>query len=163
MSRDFEFLHSTLKEMGEEDEFIKNYLEISKKAYNFPKRQKLQLGIFRNDFMIDKVKKFIYQIEINTIASSMGAFSDGLKKFFLHFSKKYPQYFEQYFNIENSSYSIPLEKDNVIDKISNSINTAVNLFSPELGNKTLVVFIVQENERNEYDQRAIEAQLWDKQ
>jgi hypothetical protein len=56
-------------------------LDIADKVQNFTNIQKIQLGIFRNDYMIDKIKKFVYQIEINTIASSMGFFSDSIKNF----------------------------------------------------------------------------------
>lgn len=112
--------------------------------------------------MVDKIKKFIYQIEINTIASSMGTFSDGLKKFFTYFSKKYPQYYDRYLNTETTNNSVLLHKENVIDNISHSMYQAIKLFSPDSFSSTLVVFIVQENEKNEFDQRSIESQLWEK-
>jgi hypothetical protein len=146
--------------MANEDSFVKNYLDISNKSYNSSKRQNIQLGIFRNDFMIDMYKKFIYQIEINTIASSMGTFSDGLKKFINHFSKKYPQYYSRYFDTESSNL-VPLHKENVIDNMADSMFTAVKLFSNDYQN-CLIVFIVQEKERNEYDQRSIENLLYEK-
>lgn len=50
--------------------------------------------------MIDSIKKFIYQIEINTIASSMGFFSDALREFHQFFTKKYPDLFKKYHNCE---------------------------------------------------------------
>jgi hypothetical protein len=145
--------------MSHDDSFIKNYLEISTKAFQNSKRQNIQLGIYRNDFMIDKIKKFIYQIEINTIASSMGSFSDGLKFFFNHFSKKYPDYYSKYFDMENNY--VPINKENVIDNIVDSMYTAVKLFSNDYQNN-LIVFIVQDKERNEFDQRSIEEMLYEK-
>lgn len=150
--------------MAKNDEFIRRNLEISKKAHEFPEKQDLQLGIFRNDYMIDRYKKFIYQIEINTIASSMGTFSDGLKKFFKYFSHKYPQYYKEYFDAENSEYQIPLEKEDVIDKMASAMKSAVyNINQDYLCREYIIVFIVQENERNEFDQRSIEKVLWEKQ
>ena len=107
--------------------------------------------------MVDKTKKFIYQIEINTIASSMGMFSDKLKGFFNYFSKKYSELFSNF-----KSENIPLEKENVIDNIANSMNSAIKLFSPDNHANTVIVFVVQENERNEFDQRSIEVILWEK-
>jgi hypothetical protein len=150
--------------MAKNDEFIRRNLEISKKAHELPEKQDLQLGIFRNDYMIDRYKKFIYQIEINTIASSMGTFSDGLKKFFKYFSHKYPQYYKEYFNAENSEYQIPLEKEDVIDKMASAMKSAVyNINQDSFCREYIIVFIVQENERNEFDQRSIEKVLWEKQ
>ena len=46
--------------------------------------------------MVDKFLNFIYQIEINTIASSMGFFSDSLKDFHKYFSNKYPELYSRY-------------------------------------------------------------------
>lgn len=107
--------------------------------------------------MVDKIKKFIYQVELNTIASSMGTFSDKLKTFFNYFSKKYPALYSNY-----KPERIPLEKENVIDNISSSMNAAIRLFSPSNYINTIIVFVIQENERNEFDQRSIEVLLWEK-
>lgn len=107
--------------------------------------------------MVDKVKKFIYQVELNTIASSMGSFSDNQKGFFNYFSKKYPNLYSDF-----KSERIPLEKENVIDNIASSMCEAIKLFSPENYLETIVVFVIQEEERNEFDQRAIEVNLWEK-
>ena len=60
--------------------------------------------------MLDKIKKFVYQIEINTIASSMGFFSDSLRNFHKYFSNKYPELYKKYLDIE------------VVDKNENKIN-----------------------------------------
>jgi hypothetical protein len=111
--------------------------------------------------MVDRFKKFIYQIEINTIASSMGFFSDGVKKFFTYFSKKYPQYYERYLNADSDN-TLPLHKENVIENISHSMYQAIKLFSPDNFTNTLIIFVIQENEKNEFDQRVIENQLWEK-
>jgi hypothetical protein len=111
--------------------------------------------------MIDRFKKFIYQIEINTIATTMGLFSDGVKKFFSHFSKKYPEYFSKY--IDNETYQVPLHKENVIDGIGDSMVEAIRMLFPDTFRNTLIVFIVQHDERNEFDQRAIENYLWENQ
>lgn len=104
--------------------------------------------------MVDKISKFIFQVEINTIASSMGFFSDTLKEFYLHFSKKYPEYFKLYDN------KVPINKENVISNISESLFQAIKLFSPLKYEETVIVFIVQETERNEFDQRAIQNDLY---
>jgi glutathione synthase len=148
--------------MSETDNFIKNFLEISKKANASPYKQTKQLGIFRNDFMIDKMKKFIYQIEINTIAASMGTFSDGVKKFYSYFSRKYPEYFEYYLNLySNDSSCLPLEKENLVSAIAESMCEATRVFNADIL-KSLVVFIVQEGERNLFEQRSLENLLWEK-
>jgi hypothetical protein len=112
--------------------------------------------------MIDQLTNFLSQIEINTTASSMGSHSDRLKKFFSHFSKKYPEYFKIYVNTESSINHVALEKENVIDSVADSMIAAIKLFSPENYQKTLIVFIITKEERNIFDQRAIENQLYEK-
>ena len=107
--------------------------------------------------MVDKLKKFIFQVELNTIASSMGSFSDRQKGFFNYFSKKYSNLYADF-----KPERIPLEKENVVDSIANSMCEAIKLFSPDNYSETIVVFVVQEDERNEFDQRAIEVNLWEK-
>ena len=92
----------------------------------------------------------------------MGAHSDGLKRFFSHFSKKYPEYFSQYLKSDINSSYVPTEKENVIDGLADSMIAAIKLFSPENYQKTLIVFIVTKQDRNEFDQRAIENQLYEK-
>jgi hypothetical protein len=103
--------------------------------------------------MYDSVKKFLCQVEINTIAASLGSFSDNLKKFHHHFKNKYPEIF-------NEEYNTPEKEDN-IEVIADSMKTAIDLLN--LGDKEhIVVFVVQEKERNIFDQRAVENMLWNK-
>ena len=144
--------------IAEEDPFIKRHLEISTKAFNFPQRQGIQLGIFRNDFMIDQIKKFIFQIEINTIAVSCASFTDKLKNFYKHFSQKYPEYYSNY-----AEGSVPVYNEDIVDQISSAMTAACKLYDSDNCGKNLVVFIVQENEKNEFEQREIENSLWTKQ
>ena len=157
ISRDQQYIEQILTPISEKDEFIKKLLEISKKVSTFENKQKIQCGFFRNDYMVDKVKKFIYQIEFNTIAVSMFSFSDGLKKFYSFFSNKYPNIYERYKDKE-----IPLEKKDVIPEFSSSLIESIKLFSPENYKNTLIIFVVQENEKNVFDQRTIENELYEK-
>lgn len=108
--------------------------------------------------MIDQLKKFIYQVEINTISVSCASFTDCLKKFFKHFSEKYPEYFSRY-----SEGSVPVHTQDIVSQIANAMLTACKLYDSDSYEKNLVIFIVQDNEKNEFEQRFIENELWDKQ
>ena len=160
LSRDQPYLEQILSPIAEKDEFVRKNLELSKKASSFEHKQNVQLGIFRNDYMVDKNKKFIYQIEYNTIAATMGLFSDGLKKFHKYFSTKYPEVFAKYLNKEK--INVPVEKEDTIETFCASMVEAIKLYSKDDYKNTLIVFVVQENEKNIFDQRAIENELWDK-
>ena len=90
----------------------------------------------------------------------MGLFSDGLKKFHKYFSTKYPEVFAKYLNKEK--ISVPVEKEDTIETFCASMIEAIKLYSKDEYKNTLIVFVVQENEKNVFDQRAIENELWDK-
>jgi hypothetical protein len=108
--------------------------------------------------MIDSLKKFIFQIEINTIASSLGNFSDQIKKFYNHFKNKYPDIYNTYVP---GDYEVPSDKEDIIENISDSMIAAIKLLNIDY-KQSIVVFVVQEKERNIFDQRSIENKLWDK-
>ena len=87
LSRDQEYLEQILTPISEKDDFIKKLLDISKKVSSYEHKQNIQCGIFRNDYMIDKIKKFIYLNEYNTNGVDNFSFSDKLKHFYSFFSK----------------------------------------------------------------------------
>ena len=159
LSRDQQFLEEILNPLSESDEFIKKNLEISKKAHEFPQKQKIQLNIFRNDFMVDKIKKFIYQTEFNTIAVTMATFSDEMKRFYSYFSKKYPEFFDRFLN--KNDREVLIEKSDSIPNFVDSIIEGIKLFN-ENYKETLIIFVVQENEKNIFDQRSIENDLYNR-
>jgi hypothetical protein len=49
-----------------------------------------------------------------------------------------------------------------IESIADSMSQAVKLFSPNDHKSMLIVFVVQESERNEYDARSIQNLLFEK-
>ena len=87
LSRDQEYLEQILTPISEKDDFIKKLLDISKKVSSYEHKQNIQCGIFRNDYMVDKIKKFIYLNEYNTNGVDNFSFSDKLKHFYSFFSK----------------------------------------------------------------------------
>ena len=87
LSRDQEYLEQILTPISEKDDFIKKLLDISKKVSSYEHKQNIQCGIFRNDYMIDKIKKFIYLNEYNTNGVDNFSFCDKLKHFYSFFSK----------------------------------------------------------------------------
>ena len=51
LSNDQNFLEEILTPISEKDEFVKKNLDISKKLVNYEHKQKIKLGIFRNDYL----------------------------------------------------------------------------------------------------------------
>lgn len=141
--------------------------------------------------MMDKYKKFLYQIELNTIAVAMGHFSDSLRDFHKFFAEKYPQIFQNFVEnlnlTENNQqenkelvYKIPFEKPEVISNIAESLNEALNIYISNLNNSNgllnainndnkffskknvSMLIVINENERNVYDLRSVENLLYKK-
>ena len=157
LSNDQKYLEEILNPIAEKDEFVRKNLDISKKLVNYEHKQKIKLGIFRNDYLFDKVQNFLLFTEYNTIASSMGTFSDRLKKFYSFFSEKYPDIFKKY-----KDTIIPVESYDNIDKFSESMVEAIQLGFPNQYKESIIVFVVQKNETNIFDQCSISDDLYNK-
>ena len=157
LSNDQKFLEEILTPIAEKDEFVKKNLEISKKLINYEHKQKIKLGIFRNDYLLDKNQNFLFFTEYNTIASSMGTFSDRIKKFYSHFSKKYPSIFKKYENKE-----IPINDFDNIEKFSDAMFEAIKIAFPQQYQESIIIFVVQKNEVNIFDQYSLSDELYNK-
>lgn len=144
--------NETIKLANFDSEFTgklwKLYLEAVKNGIT----QKLKLGVFRSDYLVDKRSTDIKQVEFNTVSVSFGGLSTKVGQ--LH----------NYLN-ETGSYSlgtkfyqqeIPTsESDSLLAK---GLAAAVKKYDPVLENP-IVAFITQDNERNVFDQRVIEYNL----
>ena len=157
LSNDQQFLEEILTPFAEKDEFVKKNLDISKKLVNYEHKQKIKLGIFRNDYLFDKIQNFFLFTEYNTIASSMGTFTDRLKKFYSYFSHKYPEIFKKY-----KEKLIPTEGFENVEKFAESMVEAIKLGFPEQYTESLIVFVVQKTETNIFDQYSISDELYNK-
>ena len=157
LSNDQKFLEETLTPISENDNFVKRNLEISKKLVNYEHKQKIKLGIFRNDYLFDKNQNFLFFTEYNTIASSMGTFSDKIKKFYSYFSQKYPEIFKKY-----SEKEIPVEGFDNIEKFADSMHEAIKLAFPQQYKESIIVFVIQKNETNIFDQYSLSDELYNK-
>ena len=157
LSNDQKFLEEVLTPISEKDEFVKKNLEISKKLVNYEHKQKIKLGIYRNDYLFDKNQNFLFFTEYNTIAISMGTFSDKIKKFYSYFSKKYPDIFKKYTDKE-----VPTEGFDTIDKIAESMYEAIKLGFPQQYEESIIIFIIQKTETNIFDQYSLSDELYNK-
>ena len=157
LSNNQKFLEEILTPIAEKDEFVRKNLEISKKLVNYEHKQKIKLGIFRNDYLFDKNQNFLFFTEYNTIASSMGTFSDKIKIFYSYFSKKYPEIFKKYCEKE-----IPIEGFENIEKFAESMFESIKLAFPQQYKESIIIFVIQKNETNIFDQYSLSDELSNK-
>ena len=157
LSNDQKFLEDILTPIAEKDEFVRKNLEISKKLLNYEHKQKIKLGIFRNDYLFDKVQNFLLFTEYNTIAASMGTFTDRLKKCYTYFSKKYPEIFKKY--KEKEVLTEGLEN---VDKFTEAMVEAIKLGFPQQYKDSIIIFVIQKTESNLFDQYSLSDELYNK-
>ncbi|PCD40675.1 hypothetical protein FGRA07_01946 [Fusarium graminearum] len=135
VSRDEEFLAQVVKEVADGDEFIRNLWDVHTKS--------LSLGLFRSDYMVHQDTHTsppslqVKQVEFNTIASSFGGLST------------YTSALHKYLLLRANTRGLAA-----------GIEAAYNV-SPqsELGHQKCVIFLVQDGERNIFDQRHLEYQI----
>lgn len=114
--------------------------------------QPLSLGVFRSDYMIDTkdVEPQIKQIEFNTVSVSFGALSTKVGELHNHLNSSG-------FYAEGKYYTeaeIPIS--NSINELADGLAEAHLHYNAP---KTIILFVVQPNERNCFDQRHIEYSL----
>ncbi|KAI9834586.1 MAG: hypothetical protein M1819_002962 [Sarea resinae] len=164
IARDEEWLRGIVEELVEVDDFIAQLWEVHLKVKKEGYVQDLSLGLFRSDYMVhvdpssSEAKPEIKQVEFNTIASSFGGLStrvSELHKYLLSIGA-YPQSEPPLI----SSTSLPPNLS--IPSLSAGLASAHTHYGlsksrPEL--PLCVIFLVQDIERNVFDQRHLEYEL----
>lgn len=141
--------------LGNSDNFITNLYDIYQKVQNEGLAQKITFGIHRSDYMIHNKnnEQTLQQVEFNTIASSFSSLSYLTSELHRYLAKRqiYPE------SCKIDEKNIPF--NNSFLSIANGIAKAHELYGVK---DAVVVMIVQPNERNAFDQRWIEYNLFEK-
>lgn len=151
VSLDGKFLQDSLSRTKKADAFTGRLLDIHSKMLEIKKTEDIRLGLFRSDYMLDNETNLLFQIELNTIASSFPGLSCLVSELHRNLLDHYG-------------------KDLGLDSREVPGNTAVIQFAEalakawgEYGNSSAVVLvIVQPEERNMYDQYLLSTVLKEK-
>ncbi|KAI9746629.1 MAG: hypothetical protein M1818_000343 [Claussenomyces sp. TS43310] len=164
IARDEAFLQDIVEEILEVDEFIAALWQIHLKVKQEGYVQHLALGLFRSDYMVhqdndaERPAPIIKQVEFNTIASSFGGLS-------LQTAEMHRRY------LVNAGYiAIPengatsgdpvLPHNTSTHSLASGLRTAFHAYEDaRAGHQLCILFIVQEPERNIFDQRHLEYDL----
>ncbi|OWM85393.1 hypothetical protein CDL15_Pgr019017 [Punica granatum] len=141
VSLDGKFLQDSLSRTKKVDAFTSKLLDIHSKMLQMGKKEEIRLGLHRSDYMLDEQTKLLLQIELNTISSSFPGLSILVTE--LHRSL-----------LHHYGENLGLDSKNVPH------NSAVNQFAEALAKawteynspRSVVMIIVQTEERNMYDQ-----------
>jgi len=169
VARDLPWLYATLEPAAQADPFTGRLLKMSKEIHAEGLRQSLMLGIHRSDYMLHEpsncVPQFL-QVELNTIASSMASHSvntGGLHRYMLG---RYASGddaialgIRQHFGVASGKELLQgLPENDALQKIPAAMAWANRAYSVP---GSVVLFVVQEGEKNFADQRWLEYALWE--
>ncbi|CAK7207255.1 Glutathione synthetase [Sporothrix eucalyptigena] len=161
ISQDEEFLGRVVAEVAGGDEFTTKLWTVHERVKKEGYTHKHSLGIFRSDYLVhqettpaDEAHLQIKQVEFNTIAASFGGLSGQASSLHKFLAKtEYPLL------QESSKYNLP---DNTSSRdIAAGLQAAFEVYNRsepvvEGGLPRCIVFLVQDGERNVFDQRHIE-------
>lgn len=162
IARDEAWLQSIVEELLGIDDFVaklwQTHLTVKKQGY----AQDLSLGLFRSDYMVHQDPSEanptpgLKQVEFNTIASSFGGLSSqvsALHRFLLELDA-YPSSTSSIIKAE------ALQQSRSASLLAKGLATAHKAYVSSSANLPLcVLFIVQDPERNVFDQRHLEYAL----
>jgi glutathione synthase len=155
VASDVEWLSLVLDSFAQYDSaFTGKLWESYKKAKAIGIKQNVSLGVFRSDYMLDHDE--IKQVEFNTVSVSFGGLSSKVGE--LH------QYLNDAGYYAGGSHRLYDEKDLPVSesviKLADGLADGVKYYNEQQKKKdTIVLVIVQEGERNVFDQRHLEYSL----
>lgn len=119
--------------------------------------QPITLGVFRLDYMYDELVHGIKQIEFNTVSVSFGGLSSKVGQVHNYLNKS-GAYDDRYSNEYYGKGEIPVSDS--INELASGLAQGNYFYNGKKeSSKTVILFVVQEGERNCFDQRHIEYAL----
>lgn len=151
LSENLEFLELIQQELEGSDGFMERLFKLHKESIQSPYNGKIVAGLSRNDFLVSAEK--LYQVELNTLSCSFMALSQKVSE---AFQETYPE------------KKIP--ENHSLDESAELINEVHRLYIEEYylngDSQSLppiaVLVLVQENERNYWDQQHLLNRVKDK-
>lgn len=147
---DHKFLCEALKDTLKVDPFTRNLFQVYEQVRNEGCAQSLSLGLLRADYMINEHPQSLRQIEVNTIASSLGGLTTMLAK----------QHRE---NLRKIGWTDQLLKQQLPDPKSTDVLSQGMLEAWKAYGKSnaVILFVVEEPTGNICDQKQLELRLVD--
>ncbi|KLU84277.1 glutathione synthetase large subunit, partial [Magnaporthiopsis poae ATCC 64411] len=162
ISQDEDFIRQMVEEVIDGDEFIAKLWGVHLKVKEEGYVQDLSLGLFRSDYMVhqdltaaDSVPQ-VKQVEFNTIASSFGGLSAQTTSLHKYLAQtEYPLLRDS-----RPAGSLELPENRSTQELAAGLRAAFEAYSAsELGHERCVIFLVQDGERNVFDQRHLEYEV----
>ena len=161
VAREETWLGETLRETESGDPFTRRLVDLFAKHGGARAAQQAYLGVHRSDYMMDEATRRPLQIELNTIAASFGCLSARVERMHRYMLRG-PFSASVCAAMGVAEFKDDLLPRNDADKaipraIAEAHKLYVRLASPTT--PVNVVFVVQPNEKNAFDQRHLEYEL----
>ncbi|CBI34350.3 unnamed protein product, partial [Vitis vinifera] len=141
VSLDWKFLQEALSRTKKVDSFTSRLLDIHSKMQEMNKKEEIRLGLHRSDYMLDEQTKLLLQIELNTISSSF----PGLSCLVTELHRSLLNHYGKHLGLD--SKRIP--GNSAVTQFAEALAQAWKEYNNP---RALVMFVVQTEERNMYDQ-----------
>lgn len=162
VSRDEKFLAGIVREVIDGDDFVRDLWAVHETVKSEGYTQPLSLGLFRSDYMVHDDTSVLppvaqlKQVEFNTIASSFGGLSVLTAQLHRYLARSEYPFLEH--AIAEGTLHLP--ENRAVEKLAGGIEAAYHAYgAPRTGYRKCVLFLVQGDERNIWDQRHLEYQL----
>ncbi|XP_019945053.2 glutathione synthetase [Paralichthys olivaceus] len=150
ISQDADFLQEALASTIAVDDFTARLFKIHQQILKEGRSQSIVLGLNRSDYMLDQREdgtSSLKQIEINTFAASFGGLAS-----------RTPDVHRQILKVAGRlEESQRILDNNPAAGLVGAIAKAWELYGSE---RAIVMFLVEDTQRNIFDQRCIEYELW---
>ncbi|XP_020250050.1 glutathione synthetase, chloroplastic [Asparagus officinalis] len=148
VSLDGKFLQDSLSRTKKVDAFTGRLLDIHSEMLQINKKEDIRLGLHRSDYMLDAETNLLLQIELNTISSSFSGLSCLVSELHRNLLDRYGNH------LGLDSRKVPGNK-----ALSQSAEALAKAWKEYCNSSAVVLFVVQPEERNMYDQHWLSSKL----
>ncbi|KAL6323981.1 hypothetical protein AAG906_006252 [Vitis piasezkii] len=141
VSLDWKFLQEALSRTKKVDSFTSRLLDIHSKMQEMNKKEEIRLGLHRSDYMLDEQTKLLLQIELNTISSSF----PGLSCLVTELHRSLLNHYGKHLGLDYKR----IPGNSAVTQFAEALAQAWKEYNNP---RALVMFVVQTEERNMYDQ-----------
>lgn len=141
VARDTAFLTAALERSGDSDDFVRRLLALLREAAAAEGRQSVECAILRSDYMLHG--RALKQIEVNTISASFAGLATRVSRLHQHLSRT------EGGGGGNGVVASSLPDNRADEGVSEAMAEAFRAYGSA---SAAVLFLVQDRERNKYDQ-----------
>ena len=172
VSRDDEFLRTTLSGVIKTDEFTRRIWDIYERCGAQEGRHRVELGVLRSDYMLDEPSGLPLQVEVNTVSTSFMALSTRVGEMHRHTISRaglVSHYAPRAHDGSDRDLDDAAGDDDFALSPNLPLNRALESAADTLAagwramgeDDAAILFVVQPHERNVFDQRLIAQRLWE--